>query len=65
MADYIISIGKAVTGALIGFLGSLATVLVGDATFDDITAGQWVAAVIVGLVALAGIWSIPWKPIKS
>jgi hypothetical protein len=36
--------------------------MVGDIGFDDITDGQWLAAVLVALVAAGGVFGIPNKP---
>ena len=49
---------KAIYSATVAFLGSLVVVLVGDIGFDDITAGQWVAAVLAGLVSGGGVYGI-------
>jgi hypothetical protein len=49
---------KAVYATVVAFLGSLVTVMVGDAGFGDITDGQWVAAVLVGLVAGGGVFGL-------
>ena len=54
--------GKAAYGGVLAFLGSLVTVLVGDVGFGDITAGQWIIAVVAGLVAGGGVYGIPYKP---
>jgi hypothetical protein len=53
---------KAVYAFLVAGLGSLVTVMVGDIGFDDITDGQWLAAVLVALVAAGGVFGIPNKP---
>lgn len=52
---------KAIYSTIVAFLGSLVTVLVGDVGFGDITAGQWVAAVLVALVAGGGVYGITNK----
>ena len=52
---------KAVYSGLVGFLGSLAVVLVGDVGFGDITDGQWVVAVLVGLTAGGGVYGLSNK----
>lgn len=49
---------RAIYAMLVAFLGSIVTVLVGDVGFDDVTAGQWVAAALAGLVAFGGVWGI-------
>jgi hypothetical protein len=53
---------KAIVGAVIAGLSALATVLVGDAGFGDVTDGQWVAVVLAALVAFAGVWATPNTP---
>lgn len=53
---------KAITAAVVAFLGSIATVLVDDASLGDLTDGQWVTAVIALLVGLGAVWAIPNKP---
>ena len=49
---------KALYATAVAALGSLGTALVGDATFGDLTDGQWVAVVLVGLVAGGGVYGI-------
>lgn len=49
---------KAIYATLAAFLGSIATVMVGDAGFGDITDGQWIAAVVVALAAGGGVFGI-------
>jgi hypothetical protein len=46
---------KALWAGVIAALGQLAVVLVGDATFGDITNGQWVIIVLFSLVAFGGV----------
>lgn len=53
---------KAFVGALIAFLTALSTALVDDKSFNDISDGQWVVAVIALLTAFAGVWAIPNTP---
>jgi hypothetical protein len=52
---------KAVYATLITGLGSLATVLVGDVGFGDITAGQWMTALVLALGAGGGVYGITNK----
>lgn len=54
--------GKAAFAFVVAFLGALATVMVGDVGFGDISDGQWVAAALAGLVAAGGVWGIPYVP---
>lgn len=49
---------KAVYAAAIAGLGSLGAVLVGNASFGDVTAGQWVAIVLAALIAGGGVYGI-------
>jgi hypothetical protein len=53
---------KAIYAAAVAFLGALVTVMVDDAGFDDITDGQWLSAVLAGLVAGGGVAGITNKP---
>jgi hypothetical protein len=55
-------IAKALLASAIAGLGSLAAVLVGDASLGDVTDGQWATIVLATLVALGGVWGIPNKP---
>lgn len=57
--------GKAAYSGVLGFLGSLAIVMVGDVGFGDITDGQWVAAVLLGLTSAGGVYGIKYVPSKS
>lgn len=54
--------GKAAFAAVVAFLGALAAVLVGDVGFADISDGQWVSAVLAGLIAFGGVYQIPYVP---
>ena len=51
-------VGKALYVFIIAFLGALTTVMVGDVGFGDITDGQWVSAVLTGLIAASGMLGI-------
>lgn len=59
MFAYLATVLKAIYAGLVGFLTSLATVLVGNVGFGDVTAGQWVAAVLAGMALAGGVWRIP------
>lgn len=59
MLDKLAGMLKALLAALIAFVGALATALVGNVSFGDLTDGQWMAAVLAGLVALGGVYAIP------
>lgn len=52
---------KAIYATAVAALGSLVTVLVGDADFGDLTDGQWVSVVLVGLVAGGGVYGLSNK----
>ena len=57
--------GKAGFAFALAFLGSIATVLVGGDGFGAVTAGQWVAAALAGLIAAGGVYGIPYVPAKG
>jgi len=59
---YIAQAAKAVYAALVTGLGSLAAVLVGDASFGAVTAGQWVTIVLAALVAGGGVYGLSNRP---
>ncbi|MGH7791486.1 MAG: hypothetical protein ACREOB_04145 [Thermodesulfobacteriota bacterium] len=52
---------KAIYGAILAFLSSIATVMVGDVTFGAISQGQWLTAAIAGLVTGGGIFGVANK----
>lgn len=54
--------GKAAFGGVVSFLGSLTIVMVGDVGFGDITDGQWLAAVLEGLIVAGGVYGIKYVP---
>lgn len=49
---------KALYAAIVAGLSSIGVVLVGDVGFDDVTAGQWVAAAVAALIAGGGVYGI-------
>jgi hypothetical protein len=49
---------KAILAAGIAALGSLATVMVGDTGFGDLTAGQWVTITLAVTVAFGGVYGV-------
>ena len=49
---------KALYSAIVAALSGLVTVLVGDAGFGDLTAGQWVTIVLAALIAGGGTYGI-------
>ena len=53
---------KAVYSAIVAALSGLVTVLVGDAGFGDLTAGQWVTIVLAALIAGGGTYGITNGP---
>lgn len=57
-----LTFAKALYAAVVAALSGLVTVLVGDAGFGDLTAGQWVTIVLAGLVAGGGTYGITNKP---
>lgn len=57
--------GKASFAGVTGFLGALVVVMVGDVGFAEVTDGQWVAAVLNGLVLAGGVYGIPYVPRRS
>ena len=63
MFKYVRQALKAVFATLVAFVGSLVTVLAGgDANLGDITDGQWLSAVLVGLVAGGGVYGLSNTP---
>jgi hypothetical protein len=56
------TIAKAIYAFIVAGLGAIATVLVGDAGFSDITDGQWVTIALAALVAGGGVFGIPNAP---
>jgi hypothetical protein len=50
---------KAIVGAAIAGLGALGSILVGDASFGDVTDGQWVFVALTLLTAFSAIWATP------
>lgn len=54
--------GKATFSGVLAFLGSLAVVMVGDVGFGEVTDGQWVSAVVLGLGSAGGVWGIKYVP---
>lgn len=59
MLMFLATVAKAILAGVIAFLGSLVTVLVGNNSLGDLTDGQWAAAVLAGLVALAAVYGVP------
>ena len=57
--------GKAAFAFVVAVLGALATVLVGDVGFADLSAGQWVSAVLAGIIAAGGVWQLPYIPSRG
>lgn len=61
MSNTVRQAAKAVYATLVSALGALAAILVGDVGFGDVTAGQWVAVALAGLIAGGGVYGIPNK----
>jgi len=49
---------KAIYATVVAFLSAIGVVLVGDASFSDITSGQWVAAILASVLAGGGVYGI-------
>jgi hypothetical protein len=62
MGPLIKKAAKALLAAVIAALGSLATVMVGDAGFGDLTAGQWVTIALATTVAFGGVYGVKNSP---
>lgn len=62
MKALIAQAAKALYAGLVAGLGALAAVLVGDASFGAITAGQWVTIALAALVAGGGVYKLPNRP---
>jgi len=58
MKPFMKNAAKAILAAAIAALGSLATVLVGDTGFGDLTAGQWVTIALAVAVAFGGVYGV-------
>lgn len=54
--------GKAAYAGMLAFLGSLAVVMVGDVGFGDVSDGQWISSLVLGLASAGGVYGIPYKP---
>lgn len=52
---------KAFYAAAAAALSGLAAILVGNATFSDITAGQWVTIAVAALAAFGAVWGVTNK----
>ncbi len=53
---------KAFYAAAAAILSGLGTVLVGNTTVSDLTAGQWVALAAFGLGAFGAVYGVTNKP---
>jgi hypothetical protein len=58
---YLPQFGKALYGGVVSFLGALSTVLVGDVGFGDVSDGQWLAAILSGLIVAGGVYGLPYR----
>jgi len=52
--------GKAAFAFVMTAGGSLLTVMVGDVGFGDISDGQWLSSLLLGLGAAGGTYGIPY-----
>lgn len=57
--------GKAAYGGIVASLGALSTVMVGDIGFSELSDGQWLAAILSGLIVAGGVWGIPYRAASS
>lgn len=53
---------KAFYAAIVAALSGLVTVLVGDTTFTNLTAGQWVTIALAAVVAFGGTYGLANRP---
>jgi|SoiMetStandDraft_2_1073263.scaffolds.fasta_scaffold1360580_1 hypothetical protein len=59
MFDKLAGAAKALLAALISFLGAVSTALIDDKSLAELTDGQWVTAILAGLVALGAVYGVP------
>lgn len=59
MPKLIGQIAKAIVAGVLAALSVLAGYLVNNTSFSQVTAGQWVAVVIAGLIAGGAVYGIP------
>lgn len=52
---------KAFYAALVAALSGLVTVLVGDTTFENLTAGQWAVIALASVTAFGGTYGLTNK----
>lgn len=57
--------GKAAYAGIVAMLGSLVVVMVGEVGFSDVQDGQWLAAVLEGLIVAGGVYGIPYVPARK
>lgn len=62
MLGFVQRAAKACFAASVAALSGLATVLVGDAGFDDLTAAQWVTIALATLLAFGGTYGLANRP---
>jgi hypothetical protein len=58
VGSFIKKAAKATLAAVIAALGSLATVMVGDTAFGDLTTGQWMTIALAVTVAFGGVYGV-------
>jgi hypothetical protein len=54
-------LGKAIYAGLVAGLGSLLAVVVGNVSLGDVTDGQWLTALLLGLLAGGGVYHLPYR----
>ena len=55
-------VAKAIFAGIVGFVSPLVVVMVGDASFGDITDGQWLASVLAAVIGAGGVYGITNSP---
>jgi len=56
---------KAVYAVIVTPLAQLATLLVGDVGFGEITVGQWVAITLATVLAGGGVFGLENQPVRN
>ena len=58
MRPFMAKAAKAIFAAVIAALGSLATVMVGNTGFADLTTGQWMTISLAVAIAFGGVYGV-------